>query len=82
MPCFYSHLSLRGAGVVRWLCNGLPRNDPGFDSRWGRCKIGVKTTRGSIPDGDGKKTELHVFRKGQWGAVSIWDVKHNPPNHH
>ena len=23
------------AGVAQRLCNGLPRNDPGFDSRWG-----------------------------------------------
>ena len=28
-----------GAGVAQRWCNGLPRNDPGFDSRW----YGVKT---------------------------------------
>ena len=27
-----------GAGMAQWLCNGLPRNDPGFDSQWGWCK--------------------------------------------
>ena len=27
-----------GVGVAQWLCNGLQRNDPGFDSRWGRCR--------------------------------------------
>ena len=27
-----------GAGVAQWLCNGLPRKDPGFDSLCGRCK--------------------------------------------
>ena len=29
---------VQGAGVAQRLCNGLPRNDPGFDFRWGRCK--------------------------------------------
>ena len=33
-----SYKNLRRAGVVQRLCNGLPRNDPGFESRWGRCK--------------------------------------------
>ena len=27
-----------GPGVAQQLCKGLPRNDPGFYSRWGRCK--------------------------------------------
>ena len=27
-----------GAGVAQQLCNGLPRDGPGFDSRWGWCK--------------------------------------------
>ena len=27
-----------GAGMAQRLCNGLPRNDPGFNSRRGRCK--------------------------------------------
>ena len=27
-----------GAGVAQRLCNGLPRDDPGFDSQWERCK--------------------------------------------
>ena len=27
-----------GSGVAQRLCKRLPRNDPGFDSRWGRCK--------------------------------------------
>ena len=27
-----------GAGVVQRLCNGLPRDGPGFDFRWERCK--------------------------------------------
>ena len=26
------------AGVAKQLCNGLPRDDPGFDSQWKRCK--------------------------------------------
>ena len=26
-----------GAGMAQRLCNGMPCNDPGFDSRWGRC---------------------------------------------
>ena len=29
---------LAGAGMAQQLCNGLPRNDLGFDSQWGRCK--------------------------------------------
>ena len=33
-----------GAGVAQRLCNGLPRNDTEFDSRWRRCK-----NRGSRP---------------------------------
>ena len=34
-------LPVRGGDRVEltWrLCNGLPRNGPGFDSRWERCK--------------------------------------------
>ena len=27
-----------GAGVAQGWCNGLPRDGPGFDSRWERCK--------------------------------------------
>ena len=27
-----------GGGVAQRLCNGLPRDGPGFDSRWERCK--------------------------------------------
>ena len=27
-----------GAVVAQRLSNALPHNDPGFDSRWGRCK--------------------------------------------
>ena len=30
--------NIHRVGVAQRLCNGLPRNDPGFDSRWGRCK--------------------------------------------
>ena len=33
-----SHTHFCGAGVAQQLCNGLPRNDPGFGSWWGRCK--------------------------------------------
>ena len=29
---------LGGAGVAQRLCNGLPRDDPGFDSPWEQCK--------------------------------------------
>ena len=33
------------------------------------------TIRGSIPDGDGVKTELHILRKGQLkGAPSLNDL--------
>ena len=31
------HIS-KGAGVAQQLRNGLPRDGPGFDSRWGPCK--------------------------------------------
>ena len=27
-----------GAGVAQRKCNGLPRDGPGFDSRWEQCK--------------------------------------------
>ena len=34
-PCVYAARHNKGgAGVARRLCNGLPHNDPGFDSRW------------------------------------------------
>ena len=55
LNCFCSFLLFefilwRGAGLVQWLCNGLPRNDPGGDgvkpsftsfardSKWG-CRL-------------------------------------------
>ena len=31
-------INVCGAGVVQLLCNGLPRDGPGFDSRWEWCK--------------------------------------------
>ena len=56
------------AGVAQRLCNA-------------DCHA---TARGAIPNGNGVKTELHVLRKGQRGAVSKWprcrwDVNHNQP---
>ena len=37
--CYHAFLPLMNPSRVKQrLCNGLPRNDPGFDSRWGRCK--------------------------------------------
>ena len=49
-----------GAGVVQRLCNGLPRDSPGFDSRW---------------EWSGVKTELHILYKGQLiGVPSLNDL--------
>ena len=38
-------LSVCGADVEQRVCNGLPRNDSGFDSRWERCKNRDRQTR-------------------------------------
>ena len=40
------------------------------------------TARGSIPVGNGVKTELHVLRKGQSTGVPSLNVKHNQPTNH
>ena len=57
-----------GAGVA-WLCNGLPRSGPGFDSWWERCKNRASRPSQGTVNG---------------GAISKWprcrcDVKHNQP---
>ena len=41
--------------MAQRLCNGLPRNDLGFDSRWGRC-----TNRASRPMGAPSLNDLAV----------------------
>ena len=45
------------AGVAQRLCNGLPRDGPGFDSRWKRCK---------------KSSSTSFARDSIRGAVSQW----------
>ena len=41
-----------GAGVAQRLCNGLPRNDPGLDSRWGWCKNRAsRPSQGTVNEG-------------------------------
>ena len=60
---------LRGAGVAQRLYNGLPRNDPGFDSRWGRCKNRAsRPSQGTVNGGDVSK----------WPRCR-WDVQNNHP---
>ena len=55
-----------GAGVAQLLCNGLPRNDTGFDSRWGRCN---KPPQGTVNGGAVSKLPRR----------RCCDVKHNQP---
>ena len=31
LACYHRGILLGGAGVAQWLCNGLPRDGPGFD---------------------------------------------------
>ena len=38
MLCLYLTSEYSGAVITQQLCNGLPRNDPWFDSRWVGCK--------------------------------------------
>ena len=44
-------------GIILSLCRGVGVAQLGVDCH--------ATTRGSIPSGNGVKTELHVLRKGQ-----------------
>ena len=51
-----------GAGVAQRLCNGLPRNDPGFDSWWGRCKSRASCPSQGIVNGGG----VSKLPRGRW----------------
>ena len=37
--------------MVQWLCNGLPRQDPWFDSQWGQCKNRASSPSQGIVNG-------------------------------
>ena len=56
-----------GADLAQWLCNGPSRNDPGFDSRWGRCK-----NRAPCPS---QGTVIGALSLND--PICRWDVKHN-----
>ena len=44
-------MNCHGAGVVQRLCNDLPRNDPGFNSRWECCtKQASRPSQGTVND--------------------------------
>ena len=48
----WSLIILSGAGVALGLCNGLPCNDPGFDSRRGWFKNRAsRTSQGTVNGG-------------------------------
>ena len=67
------------AGGAQRLCNGLPRNYSGFDSRWGRCKtelnvlrkgqlMGVPSLNDLNVDGTLNTTNQPTFaRDNKWG---------------
>ena len=45
-----------GTCVAQRLSNGLPRNDPGFDPRRGRCKnLASRPSRGTVNGGAASK---------------------------
>ena len=44
------------AGVAPLLCNGLPPDGPGFDSRWERCKYRAsRLSQGTVNGGADSK---------------------------
>ena len=64
-----SQNGLSGAGMAQQLCNGLPHDDPRFDSRWERCKNRAsRPSQGTINGGTVSK----------WPCC-LWDAKHNQP---
>ena len=58
---------LSGAGVAQQLCNGLPRDNPGFNSQWEWCK-----NRASCPS----QGTVNGGAVSKWPRCR-WDVKHN-----